>query len=167
MDSEWIVVALANSRIHVFCADTGVLTRTLVGHESGVWAVNLVSRGGYMRFPKSQPQSQSHSRSTSEPRNSTSGSGLTAEGSEPRMIGLRVVPPPVSSNEYIPTTLRASLGLTGFLQRDVRSVFDHGGARKPKPSDPRCASQGWGQGGSIIVSGGCDKVLRVWDLKSG
>ncbi|KZT36883.1 WD40 repeat-like protein [Sistotremastrum suecicum HHB10207 ss-3] len=167
MDSEWIVVALANSRIHVFCADTGVLTRTLVGHESGVWAVNLVSRGGYMRFPKSQPQSPSHSRSTSEPRVSSAIPGSTAEGTEPRMIGLRVVHPPASAGENIPTTLRASLGLTGLLQRDVRGVFEQKSDREPKPSDPRCASQGWGQGGSIVVSGGCDKVLRVWDLKSG
>ncbi|TFY58364.1 hypothetical protein EVJ58_g6461, partial [Rhodofomes roseus] len=42
IDDNWVVVGLANSRIHVFSARTGVLSRTLVGHESGVWAVSLV-----------------------------------------------------------------------------------------------------------------------------
>ncbi|OSX61347.1 hypothetical protein POSPLADRAFT_1182469 [Postia placenta MAD-698-R-SB12] len=41
LDDAWLVVGLANSRIHVFSAKTGVLSRTLVGHESGVWAVAL------------------------------------------------------------------------------------------------------------------------------
>ena len=40
-------MGLANCRIHVFSAKTGVLSRTLTGHEQGVWAVNLVSRGGH------------------------------------------------------------------------------------------------------------------------
>jgi F-box and WD-40 domain protein CDC4 len=47
LDTEWIVVGLANSKIHLFSAITGVLSRTLMGHELGVWAVHLVCRGGY------------------------------------------------------------------------------------------------------------------------
>ncbi|OJA18321.1 hypothetical protein AZE42_02800 [Rhizopogon vesiculosus] len=47
LDTEWIVIGLANSKIHVFSAITGVLSRTLTGHELGVWAVHLVCRGGY------------------------------------------------------------------------------------------------------------------------
>ena len=43
IDNEWVVVGLANSRIHVFSAQTGVLHWTLIGHESGVWAICLVS----------------------------------------------------------------------------------------------------------------------------
>jgi len=37
----------------------------------------------------------------------------------------------------------------------------------PKPSDPCCVSEGWGQPNDLVVSGGCDKELRVWDVKSG
>jgi len=47
LDTEWVVVGLANSKIHIFSAITGVLSRTLTGHELGVWAVHLISRGGY------------------------------------------------------------------------------------------------------------------------
>ncbi|KAG2057636.1 WD40 repeat-like protein [Suillus hirtellus] len=47
LDTEWVVVGLANSKIHLFSAITGVLSRTLTGHELGVWAVHLVCRGGY------------------------------------------------------------------------------------------------------------------------
>ncbi|KAG1735890.1 WD40-repeat-containing domain protein, partial [Suillus paluster] len=47
LDTEWVVVGLANSKIHIFSAITGVLSRTLMGHELGVWAVHLVCRGGY------------------------------------------------------------------------------------------------------------------------
>ena len=36
-----------------------------------------------------------------------------------------------------------------------------------KPSNMCYASQGWGQPNSLIVSGGCDKVVRVWDVQSG
>ncbi|EGO22522.1 hypothetical protein SERLADRAFT_357303 [Serpula lacrymans var. lacrymans S7.9] len=76
MDADWVVVALTSNHIHIFNATTGVLNRTLTGHEQGVWAVHLLS--------------------------------------------------------------------------DVCS-----------------ASEGWGQPNSLLVSGGCDKVLRVWDVKSG
>ncbi|KAG2042761.1 WD40-repeat-containing domain protein [Suillus americanus] len=47
LDTEWVVVGLANSKIHLFSAITGVLSRTLTGHELGVWAVHLICRGGY------------------------------------------------------------------------------------------------------------------------
>ncbi|KIM55986.1 hypothetical protein SCLCIDRAFT_17245 [Scleroderma citrinum Foug A] len=45
LDSDQVVVGLANSKIHVFSAHSGVLSRTLTGHELGVWAVHLVSWG--------------------------------------------------------------------------------------------------------------------------
>ena len=27
------------------------------------------------------------------------------------------------------------------------------------------ASRGWGQPNALVVTGGCDKVLRVWQVK--
>ncbi|PWN52599.1 WD40 repeat-like protein [Violaceomyces palustris] len=49
IDSEWIVVGMANSKIHVFDAKTGLYALTLQGHESGVWCLTLVSRCGAKR----------------------------------------------------------------------------------------------------------------------
>ena len=31
-----------------------------------------------------------------------------------------------------------------------------------KPSDPAGTSDGWGQPNALVVSGGCDKDVRVW-----
>ncbi|CEH17474.1 wd40 repeat-like protein [Ceraceosorus bombacis] len=46
VDKEWIVVGMANAKIHVFDAQTGLYARTLIGHETGVWALTLVSSTG-------------------------------------------------------------------------------------------------------------------------
>ncbi|KAF5316313.1 hypothetical protein D9619_006831 [Psilocybe cf. subviscida] len=43
LDGSLVVVGLASSRMLLFSARTGVLVRTLRGHESGVWGVGLVS----------------------------------------------------------------------------------------------------------------------------
>ncbi len=44
IDSEWIVVGMANSKIHVFSAQTGLYAHTLLGHDAGVWCLTLISR---------------------------------------------------------------------------------------------------------------------------
>ncbi|KAH9988574.1 WD40-repeat-containing domain protein [Russula vinacea] len=78
LDADWLVAGLANHRIHIFSTHTGSLVRTLVGHELGVWAVDLSAR-----------------------------------------------------------------------------------------SDVAGATRGWGQPGALVVSGGCDKDVRVWDVRTG
>ncbi|KAJ6624900.1 WD40-repeat-containing domain protein [Mycena sp. CBHHK59/15] len=121
LDQDWVVVGLANSKIHVFSSRTGVLARTLVGHDAGVWGVCLVGRGG-------------------------------------EWVGKRL---DTSGGDTVPPNWRAALGL------DLPA-----GASLPIPSpgkrsSPCSASDGWGQPNSLVVSGGCDKVLRVWDVRSG
>lgn len=59
MDSEWIIASLTNCMIYVFSARTGAHVRNLVGHNQGVWALHLVSKGGQ---PEGTP---SHSTSSS------------------------------------------------------------------------------------------------------
>ncbi|CAO1621629.1 unnamed protein product [Parajaminaea phylloscopi] len=45
MDQRWLVVGMANGKIHLFDARTGLFERTLQGrHDSGVWCLALVSR---------------------------------------------------------------------------------------------------------------------------
>ena len=86
MDKDWIVAGLSDTKIHVFSRWTGVLSRTLVGCQGGVWAVWLVEKG-----------------------------------------------------------LSPS----------------------PRKKNTNSGSAGWGQETSLAVSGGCDKVLRVWDVETG
>ncbi|KAI0371501.1 WD40 repeat-like protein [Pilatotrama ljubarskyi] len=152
IDSQWVVVGLANSRIHIFSARTGVLSRTLIGHESGVWAVALISEGG-------QPLGRDTSCFPPE------GDPLVA--GKPQDAGLT-------------PALRIAVGLdkageSAKMRARTRSMpdpfADRGKAgrtpRSGKPSYPNGASDGWGQPSALVVSGGCDKELRIWDVKSG
>ncbi|KAF9233481.1 WD40-repeat-containing domain protein [Melanogaster broomeanus] len=43
LDSDRVIVGCANSKVHIYSANTGVLCRTLLGHDLGVWAVHLPS----------------------------------------------------------------------------------------------------------------------------
>ena len=150
IDSSWVVVGLANSRIHIFSARTGVLSRTLVGHESGVWAVSLISEGG-------------------EP--AVADVPMCANAGDPLVAG-------APQDAMVSPILRYALGLD--QDEDGWTSSPHGPAADPfpesrtedphpfgKPSYPGGASDGWGQPNALVVSGGCDKELRVWDVKSG
>jgi F-box and WD-40 domain protein CDC4 len=70
--------------------------------------------------------------------------------------------------------MRRALGLhedhvaEDFGDEDEETLIDTQKSYDPgRPSFMSCSSIGWGQPNSIIVSGGCDKVLKVWDAKSG
>lgn len=88
MDEDWIVAGLSDTKIHVFSCRTGMLSKTLVGCQGGVWAVWLVKKGSW-----SSPS--------------------------------------------------------------------------PRKKNPNSGSAGWGQETSLVVSGGCDKVVRVWNVETG
>ncbi|EPQ56130.1 WD40 repeat-like protein [Gloeophyllum trabeum ATCC 11539] len=156
MDLEWVVVGLANSRIYVFSAKTGMLSRTLIGHESGVWAVNLVSRGGRWGGPaerESDPRGRWEGEEESR-RDTAEGMGVGAgDGMRSGRPGL---------DQFVPPSLRSALGLD-----NVNRPRDDEEEEEPKLSDVLSASEGWGQANALVVSGGCDKVVRVWDAKTG
>ncbi|KAJ7763944.1 WD40-repeat-containing domain protein [Mycena maculata] len=118
LDKDWVVVGLANSKIHVFSSRTGVLARTLVGHDAGVWGVCLVGRGG-------------------------------------TWVGERLG---TTGGDAVPAMWRTPLGLDLPVGETDPVPFPG------KRSSPCSASDGWGQPNSLVVSGGCDKVLRVWDM---
>jgi F-box and WD-40 domain protein CDC4 len=174
LDSDWIVVGLANCKIYVFSAKTGVLARTLVGHELGVWAVNLVSQGGYWSNPdvspgpRSQDPGQARSQSLGSPARR-----FRSTDEDMSELGASTSPLPMHDNagvhgleHSVPPSLRYTLGLARprIHRRDQGHGWDAGIGKR---SDPAGASEGWGQPNALIVSGGCDKVLRVWDVKSG
>ena len=181
LDTDWVVVGLANSRIHVFSAKTGVLSRTLIGHELGVWAVNLVSRGGYWgddAVGSRHKKKEKRKRRTDERWGSQDEDDIVA-GLNPRLAGMSLpTGPPV--DHLVPPSLRTAVGLEEKpvqqrpSQGDSTGEADIGCDDLPeidmdpgKRSDDCCATEGWGQPNALVVSGGCDKVLRVWDVKSG
>ncbi|KAH7919886.1 WD40 repeat-like protein [Leucogyrophana mollusca] len=162
LDSDWVVVGLANSKIHVFSAKTGVLSRTLTGHELGVWAVHLVSRGGYW-----QPEEGSHGQMRRENEGGVSAADLDAHSEGASASGASVSLAPPGLDHYVPAPLRAALGLDK-ARRPPPPASNAADPNNPgKPSDLCCSSEGWGQPNALIVSGGCDKYLRVWDVKTG
>jgi F-box and WD-40 domain protein CDC4 len=173
LDGDYVVIGLANSNIKVYSARTGVLVRTLMGHESGVWGVCLVSRGGWMDVEEERRKGKGKRRRKEM---SVEEGGRNAELSE-----------------TIGAEMRHALGLdednvealdeepevdqsNSDGESDTESDEGHSTAsetlpeRNYKPGRPSymsLSSIGWGQPNSIIVSGGCDKVLKVWDAKSG
>lgn len=141
LDSDRVVVGCANSKVHIYSANTGVLCRTLLGHDQGVWAVHLVSRGGFWDEP---------------------GIDTMALGQE---LAASWIPNTPLANSYVHAKYRRALGLDMPKKRRARTPqwYESPG----KPSDLCCTSEGWGQPNPIVVSAGCDKSLRVWDVVSG
>ena len=175
MDGQWIVVGLAMSRVHVFSASTGVLARTLIGHEAGVWSLWLVSKGGGVNRPQAEQTTTTTSDSDLpwEPQEESSWASMIPQSLRVG-IGLGTTSP--TSSVSGSSTSSSSSGDMPF-----QSVFD---SLRPHPgesegtfaeddncsfyqSDPCNASRGWGQSNALVVSGGCDKQIRVWDIKSG
>ncbi|KAF9224079.1 WD40 repeat-like protein [Gyrodon lividus] len=140
LDSDRVIVGCATSKVHIYSANTGVLCRTLVGHEQGVWAVHLVSRGGYWDELDSDTQTPSN-----------------------ELAGTSPDSPP--TNGCVHLRYRRALGLDMPKKRRLRTA--QGPESPGKPSDLCCTSEGWGQPNPIVVSAGCDRSLRVWDVVSG
>ena len=158
LDSEWLAIGIANSRIHIFSARTGVSCRTLVGHTAGVWAVALVKGGGENVDLLDVADSLGNMQVTEQ---------MAASPPKDTATGL---------DQYLSSAMRGALGLEPF-PRNHRHTASHlnttalNSTRFPgysdRPSDPSGTADGWGQPNALVVSGGCDKDLRVWDVKSG
>lgn len=173
MDGQWIVVGLANSRVHVFSASTGVLARTLIGHEAGVWSLWLVSKGGGLSRPKAEQKTTTTGEADSSwgPQEDDSWASMIPQSLRAG-IGLGGTSPTASLSAS--STSSASSGNMPFQSvfdslrpEESDGVFPEDGDPSSQQSDPCNASRGWGQANALVVSGGCDKQLRVWDVKSG
>jgi F-box and WD-40 domain protein CDC4 len=97
------------------------------------------------------------------------------------MASMSVPIQPPALDHFVPPSLRSALGLDErpdhhYTNHD-ESVYEaadtasddswEAEADSGKRSDECCATEGWGQPNALVVSGGCDKTLRVWDVKSG
>lgn len=162
IDKEWVVVGLANSRIHVFSAETGVLHKTLVGHDAGVWGVCLVSRGGHLvTYAEEEQKNLTGGRKNSNPRIRD----LNARLATLDIHGSGSSHPALEHT--VPPHLRHALGLDSTAEGARALPPSQSGPTGFSGGDQSYASKGWGQPNAIVVSVGCDKVLRVWDVESG
>lgn len=150
-DSEWIVVGMATSKVHVFEAATGSYVKTLDGHELGVWCLTLVSKSA--KSPD-EDKGKGKGKPSRRPRRS--------EGDS------TTVPPALRR--------RSSLGSLGDVPPAVPAGIKVGGMGLGAGGETGDSSQqagvcgtatGWGQEGAIVVSGGCDRDVRVWDVETG
>ncbi|OXC67864.1 hypothetical protein AYX13_03546 [Cryptococcus neoformans] len=187
-DETWIVVGMANSKIHVFSAFNGGWKRSLEGrgaHTQGVWAMVLVSpphqaqtanqmqgqgqgqdmkrmRGtrGVMGWYGAQaststltPAPASASASTSPSASPNAWSGLDSPFSHPH--------PQTQTQTHTRTHGRENQDKGQGQSRDESEDENEGGNL--------CGSvRGWqGLKTSLVVSGGCDKQVKVWDVETG
>ncbi|KAJ3759119.1 WD40 repeat-like protein [Lentinula raphanica] len=203
LDDDWVVVGLANCRIHVFSAHSGILARTLVGHDLGVWAVCLVHEGGYMGGPDLQDRNgqqtggsgsgMKNQKRKRKKRGVRSAASVEIEEDEDRSVSQSLGRPQprsrhsegdidtINSNIYncaigshisglFPTNQANSSAVTDtdppphqFVPPSLRTALGYLG----RAHNATNSSEGWGQPGALVVSGGCDKVVRVWDIRSG
>ncbi|KAH9167086.1 hypothetical protein EDB89DRAFT_1910283 [Lactarius sanguifluus] len=130
---------LADHRIYVFSMHTGSLVRTLVGHELGVWTVNLVSHGGSLDpLPPS-----------SNPDKVICGNGVPEVPDGPALLlhnrapaGAQVLDPQ-GLDHHLPPSTRAALALDAQYPPIV-----------PAPTQEIAFD------GKVVTSGGLDTTTR-------
>jgi F-box and WD-40 domain protein CDC4 len=169
LDADWLVAGLANHRIHVFSTHTGSLVRSLIGHELGVWAVVLVSRGGSLdpSHHKSSPHNSSGT--------TVNGGGVPEMVDGPALLLNNRAPAgtqvhdPQGLDHLLAPSMRAALALDAQYSPTVQTYEqeDDPGRSESARSDVAGATRGWGQPGALVISGGCDKDVRVWDVRTG
>lgn len=228
IDDDWIVVGMANAKIHVFDARTGLFVKTLVGHSSGVWCLSLISKSssGTSSF---QPSAKGKNPAPSEPMDKekpntmcgaypydndrplyTPTPDLNLIHHDPRPIASTFSPEmhfinlptddPPSRDEPTKSSIleesqsrlpqQRSMPFLGDLSiphdgdavsvNSDASTFAKGASdTHSNPHSTRgaglgsnfgspCGSvAGYGNENAIVVSSGCDRDVRVWDLATG
>jgi F-box and WD-40 domain protein CDC4 len=174
MDEDSVLVGMTNSRIHIFSAMTGVLTRTLVGHDSGVWAVCLISKEA------------AHASGLSDSLAITGGcdkilrvwnvnSGCANFGCGTTMIAnssfracVRLLSGHTSTIRCIKAVQGRPLVVSGSRDCTLR-VWDltRGGSAIRVLAGHTLSVRCLDIHGNVIVSGSYDTTLRVWDIETG
>lgn len=162
VDDDYIVIGMANSKIHIFNAHNGTFLRTLTGHELGVWCLTLVSAakdGGEVAEESEGSRMSYESESTT---------GGPSKGKKRRVTSWTDTRSPSGPSQHRP--------FSGFNFDDGEatygSMMDDSDvppprARRMRQSDVCGAALGWGQKDAIIISGGCDRDVKVWNVTTG
>lgn len=159
-DESWIVVGMANSKIHVFSAVNGAWKRSLegrAGHTQGVWAMVLVSP--LVNPIPLRPERCGAQASTA----STASASASASASTPLSngwFGFISHPHHETATETEAYTQDERENQTGKTAEEDEDEREGGNL---------CGSvRGWqGLKTSLVVSGGCDKQVKVWDVETG
>ncbi|CAK9784439.1 WD40 repeat-like protein [Cutaneotrichosporon oleaginosum] len=140
VNEEYIVIGMANSKIHVFDAGTGHYVQSLLGHEQGVWALVLVSPHARSRTAVPLKRQESVRRA------SFTGTRASAE----------------LSSDTVPVYRSTS------SNGSERSPSNSRATKRLNSSDVCGAAASWsGIKRTLVVSGGCDREVRVWDILTG
>jgi F-box and WD-40 domain protein CDC4 len=173
MNEEYIAIGMVNAKIHVFEAKKGKFLRTLVGHEAGVWTSVLVTTqlpdtsqsmdtedepsfnmGSIGQDPESRGKStKSRRRARADTRRASFDDNGIRSGnqhSRPRRAG----DPVLGSTD--------PNGPFGPRYPGVEMI-----GNKYRHTDTTNTARGWGQDRTLILSGGCDRIFRVWDIATG
>lgn len=206
-DGEWIIVGMETSSIHVFEGASGAYVRTLDGHQTGVWCLTLVSKGGGPR-PRAHNQQSYDDEVPGEAAEPARRPGKERAPRQPSASAetahsafFRPDATPLASSSYAspgsPATSssqpsrprrprpahRRHSSYSGTSPRAAESFApvapdaDTAGGMGIGAGGPTgdsllqgsaCATaRGWGQDGAVLVSGGCDRTVRVWDVSTG
>lgn len=183
-DETWIVVGMANSKIHVFSAFNGGWKRSLEGrgaHTQGVWAMVLVS-------PPHQAQTANQMQGQGQDMKRMRGTrGVMGwYGAQASTSTLTPAPASASTSTSPSASPNAWSGLDSPFNhphpQTQTQTHTHGrenqdkgqGQSQDESEDENeggnlCGSvRGWqGLKTSLVVSGGCDKQVKVWDVETG
>lgn len=211
IDDEWIIVGMANAKIHVFDARTGLFVKTLVGHSSGVWCMSLISASTLGAKGKGKAKEAEQDAVSAASSAASLGAypydndrplyrptpDLNLIHHDPRPTA-NTFSPEITSHE-LPTAEETpmlshmprvgerlpSWSTTGSFDSSTEPI---GSDQAPSSAPPAggtssrssrgaglgsnfgspCGSvQGYGNTSAIVVSGGCDRDVRVWDLSTG
>ncbi|KAJ9121841.1 hypothetical protein QFC22_002464 [Naganishia vaughanmartiniae] len=167
----------------VFARD-GTFVKTLVGHELGVWCLTLVSpstpsgraRDADVRQGDVKEEGEAYVEDIMDTEQGTSSRSGGDRGGPSQWKKRRTKDDRhMSGNEdhsgfSVNHSQGSSSGGGGISYMDEDEEEVHSPpprARRMQQSDVCGAAKGWGQRDPIVISGGCDRDVKVWNVTTG